>query len=396
MKLVILLLLTPPVWASELTELLELTYQNNLELKQAQAMVEREESLLVAGVTPDDPMLGFSTLERGGVTRYGVLSQKLRFPLKYYWQYQIHKHRIGGQKSHRHKKTFDVRGEVIALYYAIYSTQNIYRITEANVQTLKEFARIAEKKYASGQSSQGDSMKAHLELTRLELDLIQLRQEEEALQEKLKSIVNHRKFKGLSFAGKKLPVPQYRGREGIPLKDSPLLKKEFFLFQEAQAMNTNARWDFLPDIQLQYQWRLSGEPNDSRIYSAKIVFPLWFWKKGGRATAAASYRRAREHLYGHRELTLTAQINDLEGKVRANAKALKIYTTGLLPQARGAYNMAKAAYRANKTSFLNLLDSERSLYRVQTGFFRALASYAKSIAQLESVLGAKVSNLEGK
>ena len=384
------------VGASELTDLLELSYQNNSDLKAVEALVDRERALLLVGMTPDDPKVGFSSLERRGITRYGVLTQNIRFPLKYYWQYKIQKKRIKGRQSGYRMKKFAVRGKVISLYYSIYSMQNILRITRANIRTVKEFARIAEKKYASGQSSQGDSMKAHVELTRLELDLIGLVREEEALQDRLKSVVNSPRFTGLNFSGRTLPFPRYRGSPEVAVENSPLLKKEFFMFQAAEIAGTASQWEFLPDVQLQYQWRLSGEPAASRIYSFKITLPLWFWKKGLQASATMAYKRAREHRFKHEEQKMTALIRELEGRVRSDAQSLKIYTTGLIPQAQGAYNLSKSAYRANKTSFLNLLDSERSLYGVQTGFYRTLVSYVKNIARLESELGAKIYDLEKK
>ena len=397
MKLCIFFLwLIPWAHASELSELLALSYQNNPGLKVAEALVEREQSLMVAGMTPGEPMLGLSTLERRGETRYGIFAQKIRFPLKYYWEYKTGKHRVESRRADLKMKKFEIRGEIIFLYYSIYSIQNILRITRANIQALQEFSRIAEKKYASGQSSQGDSMKAHVELTRLELSVIDLVQEEEAMQARLKAVINDPQFKGLNFSGKTLPIPRYNGKQKTAMSEAPLLKKEFFLSEEARVAATSARWDFLPDVQLQYQWRLSGEPTDSRIYSFKMTFPLWFWKKSSQSAAAAAYKRAGRYRFIQEEKKLTAQIKDWEGRTRANARALKIYTTGLIPQAQGAYNLAKAAYRANKTSFLNLLDSERSLYRVQTGFYRSLSSYVKSISRLEAKLGARVSNLEEK
>ena len=397
MKLLTIFLCTiPSAYGWGLSALLDLSYRNNSELKAVGELVKREQALSLAELAPEDPMLGYTTLERRGVTRYGMLSQKIHFPLKYYWKYKIHKHRTGNRRAGLRMKKFALRGEVVSLYYSIYSLQNILRITRANIRALKEFARIAEKKYASGQSTQGDSMKAHVELTRLELDSIALLQEEEALQARLKSLVNSVSFKGLNFSGKTLAIPRYWGKPKYTVANVPLLKKEFFLFEEARIADTAARWDFLPDIQFQYQWRLSGEPRDSRIYSFNVTFPLWFWKKASRSVAAAAYKRAWRYGLEHREQKLNAEIKDLEGKVQMNAQSLKIYTTGLMPQAQGAYNLAKSAYRANKTSLLNFLDSERSLYRVQTGFYRTLTSYVKSISRLESILGAQVSNLEEK
>ena len=68
----------------------------------------------------------------------------------------------------------------------------------------------------------------------------------------------------------------------------------------------------------------------------------------------------------------------------------------LFHQAQGAYSSIRGAYRANRTSFLDLLDSERSLYRVRTGFYQSLKQYVSHLSELETQLGFTVSDLAMK
>ncbi|MCB0414311.1 MAG: TolC family protein [Bdellovibrionales bacterium] len=388
--------------AKSLDELLRLAYQNNPGVKEYQQSWSAEDSLVTSQATLDDPMIGVSELDRGLKTQYGTVSQKIRFPTKYIYQANAQRSKADSYRSQLNAKKLEVKQEVTTLYFAIYSAQKIIQLTQANMESVKEFARVAEKKYAAGKSSQGDSMKAHFELTQLELDLIRLKQEEQALQDKLKATVNSSTLENIEISNLNLPPPQFAA-EKIKLIESellnqlqassPTLKTEVHKLKEVEYKSSLAKWEFAPDFQLQYQKRISGDPQDSSIFSVGITVPLWFWKKSSEASAASAKKLAQEYRLQDTGLKLVAQIKDLKGKVSTGAKTLKIYQTSLIPQAQGAYNSSRSAYQANKTSFLDLLDSERSLYRVKTGYYQSLKQYVATLSQLESQLGFEVSNL---
>ncbi|MEZ4871974.1 MAG: TolC family protein [Bdellovibrionales bacterium] len=397
-----LLLITESVFAETygVFELLQKAYENNSSIKSQMSIVQAEEALIAAKTTLDDPMVGFSTLDRGSETTYGVISQKIRFPIKYYYQNQAQKNKKLAEDTRLDIEKFKVRKNVIELYYGIFSLQKIIQLVEANMQAVREFSRVAERKYAAGQARQGDSMKAHFELTHLELDLIRYKQQEEALQEKLKSVVNDDSLGRLQFGDFELEVPELNLQSLLVSKEE--LKKSLtnnalqlrtskYVLDEARSRSTLSKWEFAPDFQLQYQKRLSGEPEDSDIFMVQMSVPFWFWKKTGEATAATAQRMAQEYRLQGQTDELLAKINDLKGRVQTSEKTLKIYKTSLIPQAQGAYSSSKAAYRANKTSFLDLLDSERSLFRVKTGYYQSMQLFVSTLVTLEAELGYEVS-----
>lgn len=388
-----------------LDKVLDLAYKNNPGIAASRYSLDAEESLIASKATPDDPTIGVSTLDRNSQTKYGTITQRIQFPVKYILQAKAQSGLADSYKSKLEMKKLEIRQQVISLYYAIYAIQKIIQLKEANMQTVKEFARVAEKKYAAGKSPQGDSMKAHFELTQLELDLIQLKQEEEALQDNLKAIINQHTFEKLSLVNLNIKTPKFYPNQvanslpkltSVLQNRSPRVKIQAHLLKEAKYKSSLSKWKYAPDFQLQYQQRIAGLPKDSKSYSIGITFPLWFWKKGSETSAASSRLIAQEYRLTDTIQQMIAKVKNLKGKVLTGVKTLKIYETSLIPQAQGAYNSTRAAYRANKTSFLDLLDSERSLYRVRTGFYQSLKQYVSHLSELETQLGFTVSNLTKK
>jgi cobalt-zinc-cadmium efflux system outer membrane protein len=378
-----------------LTRLLEKAYDRNPQLKALQSESVAEERLIHASSFLEDPMFGVSRLQRGSETTYGVISQKIKFPVKSHYQKMSQRHRARAKNAEFGQFKFRIRQQVINTYYQIYAVQKIIVLTKANMEALREFARVAERKYAAGKASQGDSMKAHFELTGLELDLIRHNQLEGSLQSRLKALVSDANMH-LTFELVELEAPlgnqnlhlltELNLRRTLQDKAGPMEIQKHKL-AEAKSRSAMAKWEYAPDFQLQYQKRISGLPEDSETVTATMSFPLWYWRKSSEADFAAVREIAQEYRYQSEMESLMATIIDLKGKVLVGQQTLDIYKTSLIPQAEAAYNSSKAAYRASKTSFLDLLDSERSLFRVKTGYYQALQNYIGDLVALEAELG---------
>ena len=56
-------------------------------------------------------------------------------------------------------------------------------------------------------------------------------------------------------------------------------------------------------------------------------------------------------------------------------------------------NSSRAAYSAGRATFVEFLDSERSLYEVRVSYFETLAKYVESLSELERVAGSSLSTL---
>ena len=190
-------------YSQTLEEFIKQAYQNNLGLSALKKIAESEKFLISSKSSPDDPTIAISIRKQNEHSQYAEITQKIHFPVKYYLRGKIQQSRANSYQSEVEIKKLKIREQIISIYYAIYSLQKIIELTKRNIQAVKEFARVAENRYAAGKSSQVDSMKSHFEITQLELDLIRLKQEEESLQEDLKALLNNNLQTRLNFRKKK-------------------------------------------------------------------------------------------------------------------------------------------------------------------------------------------------
>ena len=92
-----------------------------------------------------------------------------------------------------------------------------------------------------------------------------------------------------------------------------------------------------------------------------------------------------------------------EAFIRANsaARLVELYRDTLRPQAQATLRSASAAYQADQTDFLNLIDSQNTVLDVEYSYYRALSEFDARVADLERAIGnslnrASVARLEVK
>ena len=68
----------------------------------------------------------------------------------------------------------------------------------------------------------------------------------------------------------------------------------------------------------------------------------------------------------------------------------EIYRTSVLPQGEAALKVAEAGYQAEKASFLDHLDAQRSLLDFRIEYYQYLADYQERLAALERAVGRRL------
>ena len=69
-------------------------------------------------------------------------------------------------------------------------------------------------------------------------------------------------------------------------------------------------------------------------------------------------------------------------------KSLAVFKGELLPKTAQSVEVSRTSYEKDKGSFLDLLDSERSLRDVKLRHYQVLAQYESAVADLERAVGA--------
>ncbi len=387
-----------------LNEIVDKALKQNHVIKSASEDSRAEKKLVTSKYNLPDPAIGISNLDRGNETEYFTVQQKFRFPVKYWLEGKAQKRIYESSQSQLLNTRLQLREQITTMYFNLYSIQKTIELTKANLQIVKDFSRVAEKKYASGKSSQSDSMKAHFELTQLEIDLLRLEQEEIRFQSMIKTLLSDGAAEDLQLAQLNISKPSVnkvsltkfdQQLRNFVEDNSPVLKVQEKKLKAAKVKRSLAKWEFAPDFSVQYQERVSGLPEDSKIVSFNATIPLWFWKNSAESSHASAKANAEEYRYKDMSLKVIAKFKSLKARIEKTDRTLVIYKTTLMPQAEGAYRSTSSAYKAGKTSFLNLLDSERSLYKVKQDYYKSLAAFVKDITEMESLIGQSISNLYG-
>jgi outer membrane protein TolC len=147
------------------------------------------------------------------------------------------------------------------------------------------------------------------------------------------------------------------------LKENPHLKELEAEILAAEANIQVARKEKMPD----FSAGLQAEVYEPPFYwpQASISLPIWRDKLAAdRAAADAGVRGARARLTAG-QISLAVDFAGQSYLVREADRELALLRESLLPRARLALEIARAAYRSSRVDFLNLIDDERSLLNFQ-------------------------------
>jgi outer membrane protein TolC len=160
----------------------------------------------------------------------------------------------------------------------------------------------------------------------------------------------------------------------------------------AQAARVDlARKEYKPDVDVSLQYgQRTGMPD---MVTAQVSIPLRIHRRTvqdqqvAEANAELAAMRA-EH---------QSQLNDVRATVarllsetERNRTQLALYVRAIIPQGQASVASVTASYQTGRTDMLTLLDSHTTLLSYQTGYYRALADFGITLAQLGQTIGQEV------
>ncbi|HEX7570531.1 MAG TPA: TolC family protein, partial [Verrucomicrobiae bacterium] len=96
-----------------------------------------------------------------------------------------------------------------------------------------------------------------------------------------------------------------------------------------------------------------------------MTLPIWRDKIAAEIAAAQAGKRAAEARLSAEQIALAVDFADQAYLMREADRELKLLRERVLPRARQALAIARAAYRSSRVDFLNVIDAERSLLNFQ-------------------------------
>lgn len=389
-----------------LSDVLFEAFKNNPELAVYQARVDAEEAAIASKYSLSDPRFGVmnesnitSDQRQMGDMSSWIISQEIMFPTKYFYMGSMQRSKIEALKSEYLEKKLEIRQKVITQFYNYNSSFQIFSLLLAQRETLREIARIVETRRSLGVVPQQDEMKAHVEQTRIENEILLQNQELIEWKSGLKSLLNREPHTFFEITIKELKVPKILDSldhiEDLAHKSSNKILSDKAWLIESQKFRTLSQMNYFPNFMLSYRKPFGNSvPQDAYAWSIELSIPLWFFAKQNSEISFASFKvMEAEKRLEQSKREVESEVVSLKYKVETLAKLIRIYETALIPQSTSTLNSSRSAYSTGKIGFQELLDAERSLYSVRIDYYRNIAKFVEALMALERHVGQIFSDL---
>ncbi|TRZ49881.1 TolC family protein [bacterium] len=343
-------------------------------------------------------MMGSEMNRKISPMRTIAISQTLLFPTKFFLRKNAAQKEANAYEQEYKETENKVVKDLKESYFQLFLNDKKISLTQENLDLLSQFIEIVNKKLSVNKASQQDSLKAQVEHSKLSNQLVLLEQEKKIAQSMLNSLLNRP-------SDAQIDSVEESSNKVLELDEQSLLKStkesrpELRSFQEmvrkSEIDYSLAKQEYLPDFMIKYKRDVSDGSTGSWAGMIGVTVPLWFWEKQDsfvkEAHANVSVVKAE---YQAQENMVLFEVRSSYARFDAAKKLVQIYETGVLPQAQAALETARRGYETDTLSFLDLLDSERTLREFQMDYFESLANLEIALADLERAVGVDLSEVK--
>lgn len=394
-----------------LAPLIEVALANNPSLEVLQRRLDAIEAVIPTAGALDDPRLKFElsnvplqSFNFASTPMSGkqlTLSQKLPYPGK-----RAAKERIVQQQAKVAKETYlDRKGELVQqvkqAYFRLAFLHRAIEITQKNEALMIDFIRIAKTKYSVGKGLQQDLLKAHVAQSDLKDQLIGLNQQRRRAEAQLNTVLNRPPQSPVGHPTPILQTAFYDSVESLQallLAQRPQLKGLQEQAQRWLAVEDLARRQAQPDFDLSLGYRqrdlIASDPVKGRDFLSVGVtanLPIYKGRKQHQQRLEARLRRqAVQAEYETTKQQLFLQLQLLFIDQQAHRAQAELFKSVIIPQADQALSATLTGYQVGKVDFLNLLDSQITLFNHEIQYYHHLTAYETALAGIEAVVGKRL------
>jgi len=130
-----------------------------------------------------------------------------------------------------------------------------------------------------------------------------------------------------------------------------------------------------------------GSGEDPWGVQVSFRIPFWFGKYRAEKKQALANQRSVEAELSDRQNALLAELDTALEDLREAEERIALYTKTLLPVARQAVEVSEESYKANRSTILDVIDSDRTLLELEKTYWRAVANRHSSHVRLKTLVG---------
>jgi len=374
------------------------------EIQAARKILEAKANRVPQAASLDDPTFGTTAYAEevqtaAGPQQYSLnASQKLPWFGKLDQRAAIAEAEVNVARAQLAAKEIEVVEQVKRAYYELYFVQRAIAISEHDRELLVNFAKIADSKYRTGTSSQQDLLRAQVEVSVLDNELIRFRQQRASAQAQLARLLH------VSPETPLAALDQLRG-EQVPrdldwLYERAVAARPELHAQLAAVLRDRetvdlARLDYYPDATFGTTWISTGSGGLSRVSNGRDAFllgvnvnvPIYRKRLDAAVREAEAQVVASAREYDSLRDRTTEDVKDLFVQATSQRDLLRLFEQEILPKAEQTLQVSVRSYEVGTIDFLTLVDNWRQLLSFRVAYHRLESQLRQTLASLERTIG---------
>ena len=370
----------------------------NPTLKQAAAARESSEQQARQAALPPNPTVGYSGEHiRGGSYHGGeegaFVQQTVVLGGKLGLRRDVYRREADANRIGTEEQRLRVRAGVQLAFYHALTAQQMVAVQRQLMQLAADSVAVSHQLANLGQADAPDVLQAEVEREQAAIDYQDAQRDYLQRFAVLVAMSNQPNLPVSPLQGDLEQVPDLNADAAVArvLAESPTLQRAQAEVAVADARLKQQKREPVPNLQVQAgEWysgdRLDGTTKPAGWMSfaqAGVELPLWNRNQGATGAARADVARAQAEVT-RTQLLLKQQAEPLAQAYLSARFQAERYRTQLLPRAQRAYELYSMKYQQMASAYPQVLLSQRTLFRLQISYLRALESEWINIVGLQN------------
>ena len=296
----------------------------------------------------------------------------------------------------------DVTERVVGTLHELAYLDAAIQITGENLELLTSFEEVVRARYRVGSGSHPELVRVQVELGQLEDRVAQLIAMRPTYVADMNAALNRAAdvpISGIARLPGRVASIDGPGLSEIARRSNPVLLALDERLEEQRIRGEIATKDGLPDFTIGLDYIVTDEAinssmsesgDDPILLSFGLTVPLWRDKYDAGVREAFARRLAVSHERADEANRVAASIQRAWFEHMDADRRARLFETTLIPKAEESLRASLVGFRSGETSFLDLLDTERTLLEFAVAAERAKADRGQALARLNRLVGEAV------
>ena len=344
------------------------------------------------------PVNSFSFTQEPMTGKIVGLSQALPFPGKLSEQAEVNRKDVDIVEQEILDAKNEIRKNLIKNYNELLYFRKAIEIANSNKVLLDNISEVVRTKYSVSSASQQNVLKIELEITNLAEKIEDLHSKENSQLAVLNATLLRPSDSSIKTSN--IQEIEYQQFTVDALVDSAIMHRPFLegikeARQKEYLKNSLAGYEYYPNFNLAmlYSFRDKIESTNTPLNNllsvvVGISIPLNY---GGKVSSKVEETKAMQSLYDEQYQmslqVLRSSFGSSIAKLNSLQQRIKLISEGSLIQANENLKSTLTSYQVGQVDFLNVIDAQNSLLKIENDLYRLKTDYLNEIAELEFLTG---------